>query len=75
MVAQLTAFGDHGQDGEPAQLLVVAELKRLQGELLKRQNMVEGSVWVTQPKIGRATPMVAQWTAFGDHGQGGEHAL
>ena len=37
--------------------------------------MEEPTVSETQPKIAYAMLIVAQWTANGDHGQDGDHAL
>ena len=74
MVAQLTVYGDHGQDGERAQLHVVVELKRPHGEPGKKQKMEASIVSVAQPEIVPAIQTVAQLTANGVHGQDGDPA-
>ena len=54
-------------------LNVVGELRLRKGSSMKHK-MEEGIVWGTQPEIGPAIQMVAQWTVYGVNGQDGDFA-
>ena len=73
MVAQWTANGDNGLDGDPALYHVVAEPKYHQG-LSSNKHKMEEAVLVPQLEIGHAIQKVVQWTANGDSGQDGDLA-